>query len=590
MEEVGRSEAAFRQWEFTDPDFKTRAAQARLAGKGIKQDLSDLKEISYEDFCTQFLDTQLFAHHLDWVDLLEGKEPRWVHPSMTYEKKFPNRLLINVPPEHAKSTVMTINYVTYLIATNPNIRIVIVSKTQNMARKFLSAVKDRLTQPSWNKMQVAFGPKDGFKKDSSTWTADMIYLGAGRDSGEKDPTVEAKGMGAQIYGARADLIILDDVVMDTNAHEWEKQIEWIQKMVITRLGRYGRLLIVGTRVSPVDLYKELRNGEHWSGGESPFTYMAMPAVLEFDENPEQWKTLWPKTDRPEGEVDKPDEEGLYPKWDGRSLYTRRGEVSASTWAMVYQQEDVQQDSIFTPATIVGATNGMRKRGPLKAGAAGHPRDTSSTYTIIGLDPAMAGRTAAVAISYNRADGKIYVLDCINMGDPTPQKIRGLIEDWVQKYRPQELRIEINAHQKAYALDEDLRQWLATYGCTLNGHFTGKNKWDTSFGVASMSPLFGSTRDGRFQDNNTIELPSTEASEGLKALTQQLLTWKPDTKGPTDCVMALWFAVIRARELMQQSSQQSQFFNNRWSTQSQLSRRQSVNLDDMFYNQWNEIYN
>jgi hypothetical protein len=106
----------------------------------------------------------------------------------------------------------------------------------------------------------------------------------------------------------------------------------------------------------------------------------------------------------------------------------------------------------------------------------------------------------------------------------------------------------------------------------------------------MSPLFGSTRDGRFQDNNTIELPSTEASEGLKALTQQLLTWKPDTKGPTDCVMALWFAVIRARELMQQSSQQSQFFNNRWSTQSQLSRRQSVNLDDMFYNQWNEIYN
>lgn len=590
MEEVGRTEAAFRQWEFTDPDFKTRAAQARLAGKGVKQDLADLKTISYEDFCGQFLDTQLFAHHLDWVDLLEGEEPRWLHPAMTFEKRNPNRVLINVPPEHAKSTVMTINYVTYRIVTNPNIRIVIVSKTQNMARKFLSAVKDRLTQPGWNKMQVAFGPKDGFKKDSTTWTADMIYLGTGRDSGEKDPTVEAKGMGSQIYGARADLIILDDVVMDTNAHEWEKQIEWIQKMVITRLGRYGKLLVVGTRVSANDLYRELRNGEHWSGGTSPFTYMAMPAVLEFDENPEQWKTLWPKTDRPEGEVDEPDADGLYPKWDGKSLYTRRGEVSSSTWAMVYQQEDVQEDAVFQPSCIAGSTNGMRKRGILKPGVPGHPKRTDGLYTIIGLDPAMAGRTAAVAISYNRADGKIYVLDCINMAEPTPQKIRSLMEEWVIKYRPQEMRIEINAHQKAYSLDDELKNWLAAYGCTLNGHFTGKNKWDTSFGVASMSNLFGETREGRFQDNNIIELPSLEGSEGLKSLTQQLITWKADTKGPTDCVMALWFAVIRARELMQQSNSSARYNYNRWVTHSQLEKRTSVNLDEMFHDQWVEYYN
>ncbi len=85
--------------------------------------------------------------------------------------------------------------------------------------------------------------------------------------------------------ARADLIILDDVVMNANAHEWEKQIEWLQKEVITRLGRHGKLLIVGTRVAPIDLYKMIRDGDQWTGGKSPFTYMAMPSVLEFDENP-----------------------------------------------------------------------------------------------------------------------------------------------------------------------------------------------------------------------------------------------------------------------------------------------------------------
>lgn len=255
MGSVNRNEVTFRQWSMKDTDFKDRADKARLEGKGIKADFKNLKDISFEDFSQQFLDTSLFDHHKDWIDLIEGREPRYMHPAMTYEPGAANRVLINVPPEHAKSTVVTINYVTYRLAVDPNVRIIIVSKTQGMARKFLSAIKTRLSHPNWIKLQTAFGPQGGYKADSQTWSADMIYLGTGRDSGEKDPTVQALGFGSQIYGARADLIILDDVVMNSNSHEWEKQIEWLQKEVITRLGRHGKLLIVGTRVAPVDLYK-----------------------------------------------------------------------------------------------------------------------------------------------------------------------------------------------------------------------------------------------------------------------------------------------------------------------------------------------
>jgi hypothetical protein len=589
MASVNRNDVTFRQWTMKDTDFKQRADEARLQGKGVKADLKNLKDISFEEFSEQFLDTKLFDHHRDWIDLVEGRPPRWLHPAMTYEPGAANRVLINVPPEHAKSTVITINYVTYRLAINPNIRIILVSKTQGMARKFLSAIKTRLSHPNWIKLQTAFGPNGGYKADSPTWSADMIYLGSGRDSGEKDPTVQALGFGSQIYGARADLIILDDVVMNSNAHEWEKQIEWLQKEVITRLGRHGKLLIVGTRVAPVDLYKMIRDGQQWTGGKSPFTYFAQPAVLEFDEKPKGWKTLWPYTDRPEGEQDEANEQGLYPKWDGPSLFTRRSEVAPSVWAMVYQQEDVVEDAIFAPAAVAGCVNGMRKRGPLKPGTPGHPKHIESAYTVIGLDPAMTGNTAAVVLTYNRTDSMIYILDAVNMTEPTPAKIRDLIEDWVQRYKPQELRIEINAHQKAYALDDDLRNWLSMYGCQLNSHFTGKNKWDTSFGVASMASLFGSLRDGRFQDNNIIELPSNEGSEGLKALVQQLITWKPETRNPTDCVMALWFAVIRVRELMQQNSQSTKWMNNRWATRAQRERRFAINLDEAFAEQWSETY-
>ena len=257
--------------------------------------------------------------------------------------------------------------------------------------------------------------------------------------------------------------------------------------------------------------------------------------------------------------------------------------------MVYQQEDVQSDSIFAPAAVAGCVNGMRKRGPLKRDTAGHPKNIESTYTVIGFDPAVAGRSAFVAVTYNRSDGRVYVLDCVNMVDPTPQKENALIREWVEKYSPQEFRVEINAHQKYYAMDSELRDYLASYGCQLNSHFTGKNKWDVGFGVASMASLFGSINDGRFQDNNILELPSNEGSEGLKALVQQLITWKPDTKNPTDCVMALWFAIIRVRELMQTSSRIGQYQNNRWATRAQKAGRGSLNLDEAFAEQWSETY-
>lgn len=48
----------------------------------------------------------------------------------------------------------------------------------------------------------------------------------------------------------------------------------------------------------------------------------------------------------------------------------------------------------------------------------------------------------------------------------------------------------------------------------------------------------------------IELPKAANSDGLKALVHQLITWTPEldpNKVPCDMVMALWFALVGARE-------------------------------------------
>lgn len=537
-------------------------------------------KISFEDFSREFLESPIFDHHRSWIDVLEGREPSWQHPSMVYAPASPKRLLINVPPEHAKSTVITVNYCVYRIAMDPNIKITIVSKTQERAKEYLYSIKQRLSHERWAKMQAVYGSAGGWKEDADTWKADRIYLS--RDSTEKDPTVQALGIGGQITGARSNLIILDDVVTTSNAHEWEKQLLWLQRDVVTRLGDAGKLLIVGTRIASNDLYREIRNPEHWTGGKSPFTYMAMPAVLEYDDDPEKWVTLWPKSNVPwEGSEDEvlPDEDGLYPKWNGPALFRRRSEVSPTAWALVYQQQDVQEDSIFPPACVQGSIFGMRKRGPLKPGAAGHPKERGNWYTIIGLDPAMTGNTAAVAMTVDRQTRKRYILDVENMQDPTPQKIEALIQDWVERFRPQELRIETNAHQKAYALDDNLRTYLASAGVKFSSQFTGKNKWDTSFGVAAMSGLFGTMRGQTFNHDNLIELPSQEGSEGIKSLIQQLITWSPDTKGKTDCVMALWFCEIRAKEIISNGTISQTHIPNRWATRRQMETRYVVDVND-----------
>ena len=200
---------------------------------------------------------------------------------------------------------------------------------------------------------------------------------------------------------------------------------------------------------------------------------------------------------------------------------------------------------------------------------------------MGLDPAMSGKTAAVMYAIERNTGHRMVLDVYNMVDPTPGKIRSLIEDWVIRYRPLELRIEINAFQKAFALDEDLRQWLANQGVRFGEHFTGKNKWDTGFGVASMSGLFGTMRDGKYQDDGLLELPANN-NEHVRALINQLITWKADTKQPTDCVMALWFCELRARELILQNRNHQTHAHNRFATMRNASQQAVINLDEYAY--------
>lgn len=551
MKAVDRSMSTYERWRRDDEEFVAAVERVRNLRNGVAGPKPEREVLTFPEFSEKYLDAKVFPHMQNVVDLIEGRDPRWVHPSMVFEKGERDLVMVNMPPEHAKTTSITINYVVYRICMDPNIRVILVSKTAEMAKKMLYAIKTRLTHPRYEAMIEAYAPLGGFDKDSEAWNQTMIYVSDNaRDSGEKDPTVQALGIRGHIYGARADLIILDDTVDLTNAHEFEKQIDWLQSEVISRISASGSMLVVGTRLASKDLYRELRDEHRYPDEASPWSYLSMPAVLEFNDREEDWVTLWPRSNQPEPgskiETQEADENGLYAKWDGPRLSKKRRRVSPRAWAMVYQQQQVSEDAIFSPEAVKAAINGNRMAGPIPKGMVGQRLNGMDGLIIVaGLDPATSGHTAAVVMGLDIQTQKRYLLDVYNKAGITPEAMRDMIKDFTMKYRISEWRIERNGFQGFLVHDRELNEFCSSRGTIIRPHFTGQNKHDTDFGVASMTSLFNNWQN----KNQLIELPSTHGQESCKQLVEQLVTWAPDAPKTqkTDIVMAMWFAELACRD-------------------------------------------
>lgn len=579
---AGRTRTTYESWRRQDPQFAMDADRIRQMRLGAQ--MVPGEDLTFSEFSERYLDAKVFPHMQNVVDLIEGNDPSWRHAGMTYEPGERDLLIVNMPPEHAKTTSVTINYVTYRICMDPNIRVIVVSKTMDMAKKMLYAIKTRLTHPKYAEMIANYAPVGGFEKNSEAWNQNMIYISDdARDSGEKDPTVQALGIRGHIYGARADLIIMDDCVDLTNAHEFEKQIDWLQSEVISRISSTGALLVVGTRLASKDLYSEIREPQRYPDEVSPWTYLAMPALLDAADTPEEWVTLWPRSNQPEpgvkGRDAEPDADGLYPKWDGPRLAKKRARVSPRAWALVYQQQQVADEGIFMAEALRASINGNRMTGLMPRGMVNcRPEGMDGLICVAGLDPAMAGHTASVVIGLDPSTQKRYVLDIWNKAAMTPDQIRDLIREWTTKYGVVEWRVEKNAFQSMLTQDREVREYLAGAGAILREHFTGSNKHDVDFGVASMTTLWHGWQD----KHQMIELPSTAISESAKAMIEQLLIWHPAAPKTqkTDIVMALWFAELACRDRIAAMTNFSRsHVNNPFATRFDRSTRATVDLNE-----------
>ena len=588
---AGRQRKTYENWRSSDKDFAAKVDEARTKRQKAEEGGRDpdLYNLSFAEWRKRFLNRETYPHMQNLIDLLEGRPPSWLHPAMTYEPASRDRLVMNVPVYHAKSQTVTVDWVTYKLCMNQNVQILIVSKKQEQAKKFLYQIKQRLTSNLYMDLQMAYGGPEGFKGD--VWSSNMIYL-KDRDSDEKDPNVEAVGLGGQIYGSRADIIILDDCIVTSNAGQYENQITWIESEVENRVFD-GVIAFVGTRLAPQDLYSEIIKGERYMSGKSPWTYLAMPMVLEFASEPEDWVTLWPKSSAPMDRSDDsaPGPDGMYSAWDGIRAAHTRASKPPRTFELVYQQRGTPGDMTFHPTCVWGSVEKRRKPGPLRPGEWGGRRaGMEGIHSVLTIDPAGTGEAFMLAYGIDRQTRQRYVLNAWMGNNTKISWYADMIEAIVPEYGITDLVIEQQGYSSWLYQDERIVNFCRQRGVRITPHYTGQgNKIDPDFGVSSIAGLFGSikrrdsgngeaTGQQDHAGDNLIHLPNPDHSPGVKALIDQLLVWVPGVSGSKlrqDGPMALWFGEIKARSILfgTQNAEESHFVRtNRFLSQRARSRQ------------------
>lgn len=157
-------------------------------------------------------------------------------------------------------TNQAIGRVLWEIGRNRNIRVCVVSKTTDMAKKIVRAIGQYITSDGEGnrRLREVFPNIKPTKDPALTWTAQSLTVE--RPAIMKDPTVAATGIEGNIHGSRIDLLIIDDVIDFDNtltASKRETVINYIKNTLLGRLTANARVVVFGNAWHPEDAMHKL---------------------------------------------------------------------------------------------------------------------------------------------------------------------------------------------------------------------------------------------------------------------------------------------------------------------------------------------
>lgn len=351
------------------------------------------------------------------------------------------RALVELPRDHGKSLQMC-GRILWELGRNPALRVKLVCATDALAAERSRFLRDAIAANP--RLPLVFP----HLRPARPWTAEAFTIV--RPAAGIGPTVAAFGIGAGSTGARADLLVCDDIVDVRSLHspaERERVKQEFQNNLLNLLEPDGRFWGLSTPWHPDDLNAHLKANPAFS-----LFRRAIGAELQ---------PVWPE------------------KWPIPKLEARLREIGSAAFARGYRLLPISEGEVAIPAGWVQFWHEEL------------PRDRFE-MVVLSVDPAVTARVKADAsalVVLGRIPGTnaIHCLEALARRVSTPDLI-ALIDTVDRQWTPDLILFESNA---AFAGIRDLMQRHARFGAKVQGVTQSRSKEarTAAFGVPVQNGLF-----------------------------------------------------------------------------------------------------
>lgn len=236
---------------------------------------------SFRYFC-RYAWRQMMRYDMVWGQHIErmGRELQDVERGKT------KRVIISMPPRHCKSEMSSWLLPAWFLGRNPGKKIIMATHLEDLAKDF--GMKVRNTIPAdWYQEIFPDTQISPHKSASGNWQTTQLG------------TYLAVGVGSQLAGVGADLLIIDDphstkeVTKEIpDKDKYDAVYRWYQSGPIQRLQPSGRIVLVQTRWAEFDLAGRLLDNNAEEGSEFHYKEVVFSAFRDAGCTQPLWPEFW----------------------------------------------------------------------------------------------------------------------------------------------------------------------------------------------------------------------------------------------------------------------------------------------------------
>jgi len=278
----------------------------------------------------------------------------YYHRKKKYARNDKQRWHLTLAPRGGgKTTIMTISSIILDILRNPNIRILIASKTDSNGVEMLHEIKKKLES---KRLIEIFGKQKG-----DVWNDGEIVSRNRSEDADKGKTVSTLGIGSAIASRHFDKIYADDLVDEFNSiteGQRTKISNWFWKILDPTLMPNGQISIIGTRYHHSDLYGELIDKiftkTNKKGKVTKKYYIRVPALIlkynykRFRKAKNRFISFWPEMFSVKYLLKKKRNQGsiIFNSQYQNDVEGMKGKIFQNDWFKWYQAGDVDINDLM----------------------------------------------------------------------------------------------------------------------------------------------------------------------------------------------------------------------------------------------------